>query len=220
MNARKCSPNSLNTKDSVLLAMSKWIGTLGSLHQFRGVPYVTIADDGDVCCELCETGWMSYRQRVDHFHGTRHCNNYRRVQELEKEHRREQAQLQEIKVQFQLLSTRLKNSKSWDGRIEKLGLRQWQDAIKAVLFDYCHGNASISDIPTLLSKYEMKERLSLLEIALWKSSILSRGEFDKIQDVREYTILDPKFQPAVYLEKARVLSGAATIVPLVLSYMK
>ena len=49
----------------------KWVGTLGTPNQFRGVKYAESTDDNycRVRCLLCGTGWMGRGARINHFHG-------------------------------------------------------------------------------------------------------------------------------------------------------
>lgn len=70
------------------MTMSQWMYRLGSIHQYNGVDYTNIAQDGDVCCLLCDTGWMSRRQRIQHFHGSKHAKKYRQVVKMQEEHTR------------------------------------------------------------------------------------------------------------------------------------
>ena len=47
----------------------KWVGTLGTPNQFRGVKYAESTDDNycRVRCLLCGTGWMGRGARINHF---------------------------------------------------------------------------------------------------------------------------------------------------------
>ena len=56
----------------------------------------------------------------------------------------------------------------------------------------------------LLASYERKEMLSLLELALWKSSVLNGEMFRDIQEIREYPVLDEEFDVRRYFDQARV----------------
>ena len=71
----------------------------------------------------------------------------------------------------------------------------------------------------LLASYERKEMLSLLELALWKSSVLNGEMFRDIQEIREYPVLDEEFDVRRYFDEARVLSGCSNIIPRVLAFL-
>ena len=79
----------------------KWVGTLGTPNQFRGVKYAESTDDKycRVRCLLCGTGWMGRGARINHFHGDNHAARYRGVQRLQQEvRRREEMRLLEPRV--------------------------------------------------------------------------------------------------------------------------
>jgi len=61
-------------------------------------------------------------------------------------------------------------------RIDQLGLSAWRDAVQACLFRYLTGTEDtelcLSDAITALRKYEHLERISLLELAVWKATCI------------------------------------------------
>ena len=68
--------------------MSEWVGKLGTLHQYRDMPYVERATDGSISCMLCGTGWMTYNTRGNHFHGKQHEDKYNGIKHIEIEQKR------------------------------------------------------------------------------------------------------------------------------------
>ena len=156
---------------------------------------------------------MSRGARISHFHGENHASRYRRVQQLEQEvNRREQ--MREL-----------------EPRVKQLGLEIWRNDVKSKMYEYlCNdtsrmimrdlfGNLITSRPAAHLARYECKEILSLLELALWKSSALNGDMFDTIQEIREYPVLDEEFDVRRYFDEARVLSGCSSIIPRVLAFL-
>jgi len=86
------------------------------------------------------------------------------------------------------------------------------------MYDFLGGVISTSPV-LLLASYERKEILSLLELALWKSSALSGEMFNNIREIREYPVLDEDFDVRRYFDEARVLSGCSSIIPRVLAFL-
>jgi hypothetical protein len=70
----------------------------------------------------------------------------------------------------------------------------------------------------MLSKYELMEKLSLLELAIWKQQIVGHV-FLSVQEAREYWVLEEGFDFKEYFFQRRVTSGVAVIVPIVLSFL-
>ena len=98
--------------------MSLWAGRLGSLRQYQDVPYVTIAYDGGVRCDLCGTAWMRKKQRVAHFNGSRHSSNYYEVKRLEQ------------------TSHSLNRMILLEPRVKQLSLEKWRDVVKSAMYDF------------------------------------------------------------------------------------
>jgi hypothetical protein len=64
----------------------------------------------------------------------------------------------------------------WQTQIESLGLPSWKCAIQAKMFDalFYHSNPlsntdHLNDVKVLLTKYHRMERISLVELAVWKA---------------------------------------------------
>ena len=86
------------------------------------------------------------------------------------------------------------------------------------MYEYLCNDAPPSPA-VLLASYERKEILSLLELALWKSSALNGEMFNEIQEIREYPVLDEEFDVRRYFDEARVLSGCSSIIPRVRAFL-
>jgi hypothetical protein len=101
------------------------------------------------------------------------------------------------KIKADFLSWRLKFS-LLEPRIEQLGARDWrvhdrEDLFSRLISLTAEGNSQamkshMSDSEKLLLKYEHKERVSLLEMAVWKASCV----MDKSEELTYYAMLDWK----------------------------
>ena len=83
-------------------------------------------------------------------------------------------------------------------RIDKLGLRSWRRHVKSKLFwlllhcgveDLVYNAKLIAEAESLLSKYEHMERISLLELAIWKAvciaipvNVVAKNDYHSWQD--------------------------------------
>ena len=206
----------------------KWMHRLGTLHQNQGVDYVEHDDDGSLRCLLCRTGWM-FRKPGKHFHGSTHRKKYYAVKRAE-----EEAQAAE--------ATRTRNAgclstvewfQSYVGRVASLGLPQWQHHVQSQLFrsffpSASNGSTICANGMTeeqkhstleLILKYERMEVTSLLELALWKASIVSSGLFLSVHEMKEYPILDREFDAREYAARKREACGSAGVIPLVMTFL-
>jgi len=132
---------------------------------------------------------------------------------------------QRFRVTFKTLMDR------YDGRMKQLGLESWRNTIKASILDYLRAFEEsvepeskvmfkpLSTVEKCLVRYEQMERLSLLELALWKAKICDGTYFQNMEQVREYHILEDNFDAKEYVKIARVQCGSEVIVPIVLSYL-
>ena len=196
--------------------MSQWMYRLGSIHQYSGVDYTNIAQDGDVRCLLCDTGWMSRRQRIQHFHGSKHAKKYRQVIKIQEEHTR----LAQEQTEQKDRSDRVLCMQALDLRVGKLGLQAWRNTVRATMFDYCQSRCDMAYVTTVLKQHELKETASLLELAIWKAHIIGNGViFQSVADMREYQILDEDFDPRQFAAKLLLKSGAEVIIPNVLAFL-
>merc|ERR1712038_1730054 len=162
----------------------------------------------------------------------KHYKKYQFVQRLKEELERKK-EMERYKnqcddrfgVTFKTLTDR------YDGRMKQLGLESWRNAIKASILDYLRAFEEsvepeskvmfkpLSTVEKCLVRYEQMERLSLLELALWKAKICDGTYFQNMQQVREYHILEDNFDVKEYVKIARVQCGSEVIVPIVLSYL-
>jgi hypothetical protein len=72
----------------------------------------------------------------------------------------------------------------------------------------------------MLTKYELMERLSLLELAVWKTSLASDAFFSTMEELDAYWTLDRRFDPVAYANERRVTSGITVIIQGVLPFLK
>ena len=86
------------------------------------------------------------------------------------------------------------------------------------MYDYLVQGCAASPL-ALLKRYECKEIISLLELALWKTSALGGELFGNMREIREYPILDEEFDVRGYLNEARILSGCSSIISRVVDYL-
>ncbi|KAG7353663.1 hypothetical protein IV203_003018 [Nitzschia inconspicua] len=195
--------------------MSQWVGNLGSLHQYRNVPYVERAMDGTVACLLCGTGWMNPNARVMHFHGRQHSKNYNRIKEIELKQERERERLKKLE---ELETRAILCFTYYDPRIAALGLKAWRDIVTVGLYHYLRGG-ELADADLLMNKYEKMESLSLLELAILKSKAVDGVMFQSTYEIRQQQALDPNFNATAYLRDQRVISGCHVIVPSVAAFL-
>ena len=72
---------------------------------------------------------------------------------------------------------------------------------------------------SLILQYERMEATSLLELALWKASIVSSGLFLSVHEMKEYPILDREFDAREYAARKREACGSAVVIPLVMAFL-
>lgn len=179
---------------------------MGARNQYRDVPYF-VFEGGSYKCLLCETGGMGYEYTRAHTNGRSHGYMYDHVKGLEAA---ATATLQKETDRMQIHKV----------RVEKLGLESWQLKMKALMFDYLtSGCVDDSEVVSTLSKFWKMERLSLLELALWKAKICDGVVFFNMQEMREYIVLEEDFQPDVFAREMRITSGCHAIIPLVSAFL-
>eukprot|EP00978_Attheya_sp_CCMP212_P023704 scaffold73105_cov49-Attheya_sp.AAC.1 len=191
--------------------MSKWVGQLGNIHQTRGVAYVDINEDGLALCHLCETGWMNRAARINHFLGGPHQRKYNWIR------------TQEIIIQGKECVARLDVLKFFESRVNALGLPKWRWHIKALMHDYVANNDAAENathIEQILVQYEQKERISLLELFIWKSGICDGHAFFSVDEMQSH---DKGLQMANNSSNnahiRRIASGSAIIIPRVMPFL-
>ena len=80
-------------------------------------------------------------------------------------------------------------------------------------------NCDKKKVKEALLRYEEMERLSLLELAVTKSSVCDGVYFTNLEQMKEYSVLEEGFDRSKYLKRARITSGAEVIIPLVRRYL-
>jgi hypothetical protein len=109
--------------------------------------------------------------------------------------------------------------------MKQLGLLRWRMHIKELLYDYATDFENCEDIDTIcceLKKYEKMERLSLLELAVWKTSCLSfdgSKDFRSMQDILDLWTLDETFDPVEYKRQCRYSGKLAVILRGVMTFI-
>lgn len=178
---------------------------LPQLHQYRGAPYFENVE-GSFVCNLCRTGHMLSLIVVrSHMHGQRHAKRYKTFLQREKENR---------------VVKNWRASLPLRPRIQGLGLERWRSHVSQLLFAYL-GPGSETDFVNakmFLVKYELMEKLSLLDLAIWKQNILG-NTFVTVQEARDYWVLEDGFDTQEFFFQRRMTSGVAVILPIVESFL-
>ena len=186
----------------------RWIGKLGGVYQWRNVEYVNRYKDGGAQCLLCMTGRMTKDSRIHHFRGSLHSRKYNLVKILE----RKQEELKAAGKRMEEVSS-IKNN-----RVPKLGLKKWRNQVSAGLLHYVTDN-NIGTTLKDLERFERMERLSLLELAIWKVNIVDGIIFRDTYEVREQQALDDVFDAKGYMNTRRILCGCDIIIPEVAKFL-
>jgi hypothetical protein len=104
----------------------------------------------------------------------------------------------------------------WRWEIESLLLEYVQDDEGAATLS---SSVALSKAKIVLTKYELMERLSLLELAVWKASLASDPFFSTMEELDAYWTLDRNFDPVAYVNARRVTSGITVIIQGVLPFL-
>jgi hypothetical protein len=187
----------------------KWFDALlPDPDEYKVAPYLESSDGKNFVCLLCSTSVMSGIEVVrTHCSGKKHINRYRIFQvECEWELRR---RLEPLQRSFTLRP-----------RIQALRLEKWKWHVSHMLLRFLESGSDVdlNRAEEILFKYELMEKLSLLELAVWKQHILGRT-FRTIQEARDFWLMDESFEAREYFVQQRVTSGVAVIVPIVLSFL-
>ena len=172
-------------------------------------------DDGTFRCLLCDTGRMNINNARGHINGGNH--RWRKKETVQKE-------FVFIRVNVQRLLR---------PHIAMLDLAIWRMHVKAEILDSIDAQDSIqvSSAPSeriwmnalnLLAKYEKIERISLLELAVWRASCLSFDgcmDFDTMQDILDRWAMDEDFDPVEYKKQRRYSSQVAVVIREVLPFL-
>ncbi|KAL3893165.1 MAG: hypothetical protein SGARI_008342 [Bacillariaceae sp.] len=154
---------------------------------------------------------MSRNARISHFHGSKHQKKYNHVKRLDENEENRQRKFEETE-------RCILESQKLAPRIAQLGLNRWRDEVKAGLYQYVTGGA-MGDTVQHLERFEKMERLSLLELAVWKYSTVDGVLFRTTDEIREQQALDKTFNASAYMQEQRVASGCQVIVPCVAKFL-
>ena len=165
-------------------------------------------------CLICNTGSMHEKVLSSH------CNGCGHKFSLRHERLKDRARRVDGGTQFT-------KGKYMHSRINSLGLLSWRQDIKEKLYDYIFDEGEfVFDIPfsieRQLEKYQMLEKTSLLELAVWKASCLSFDgsmNFHTMQDILDQWAMDESFDPAAYKQERRFNGSMAVIMRCVLPFL-
>jgi hypothetical protein len=110
-------------------------------------------------------------------------------------------------------------------RIEQLGLAQWKIGVEELINDMAADDSKtkkVQEIYERLSKYEeMEHTMSLLALAVWRTSCLHWGDikFKSMQQMEDLWATDDTFDPLEYKRECRIKSGADVIIRGVLPFL-
>ena len=141
-----------------------------------------INNEEDMICERCDTGRfvafsLSAPSQSD-ISGRRHTMKLQKVEDKKR------------------MSRRVEVTKQAEKYVAPLGLQRWKWHMKSLFYDFIMNGdpdkESATNIDVKFGHYYAMEITSLLELAIWKQSIL-RGFFDEMQEVHDYAALDGQF---------------------------
>jgi hypothetical protein len=108
-------------------------------------------------------------------------------------------------------------------RIEKLGSAEWELCVQELINNMTKEDSrrKVQEIYESLSKYEIKRSMSLLALAVWRTSCLHWGDFKfkSMQQMVDFRVTDGAFDPAEYKRERRIKSGGDLIVRGVLPFL-
>jgi hypothetical protein len=110
-------------------------------------------------------------------------------------------------------------------RIEQLGLAQWKIEVEKLINDMRADGSKMEKVQQIykrLSKYEeMEHTMSLLALAVWRTSCLHWGgiQFKSMQQMEDLQAADGAFDPSEYTRERRIKSGADVIIRGVLPFL-
>ena len=178
--------------------------TLGHVNQRKGVDYVNV-EDGCFRCLLCDTGVMTTGTAKAHFNGRRHEKKWRALKVEQEEERRSI-------IENAMLT-----------RVNRLGHDSWREHMDELMKQYIYlGNNGIdrfSKAHSVLSKYELMEKTSLLELAIVKQNICDQLTFSTMQEVIDYQALEEGFDQTEFLNSRRITCGSDVIIRNVMPFL-
>jgi hypothetical protein len=110
-------------------------------------------------------------------------------------------------------------------RIEQLGLAQWRIAVAElinVMREEDSKSKKVRQIYARLAKYEeMEGTISLLALAVWRTSCLKWGDiqFKSMQEMEDLRATDETFDPVEYKRERRIKRRADVIIRGVLPFL-
>lgn len=114
------------------------------------------------------------------------------------------------------------------GRIQQLGLQRWREGVEQLIDimseddEWGEKSRKMQQIFQRLWTYEKMERVSLLELGIWKISCLNWGlNFSSMEEMQAtiHTQAGDFFDPAQYKEDHRINGGSGKILPLVVPFL-
>jgi hypothetical protein len=170
-----------------------------------GKQFIVKGDYG-MRCVLCGTGTMHGKKTLKaHLNGSEHATNCFKFE----------------------VADRVNTVRILDYRVKTLGLPKWRLEVKVHLLHYVQSHNRDARVVELLAraksalhKYEKMERLSLLELVVWKASLTSDPFFETMDDLDAYWTLERNFDPVAYKKERRVTSGITVIIQGVLPFLE
>jgi hypothetical protein len=115
-------------------------------------------------------------------------------------------------------------------RIEMLGHELWQRRVEGAMSPVSINSSGEDRIAhyfrfvQTLERYEQMERLSLLELAIWKANCIAKTTaygvvFSTMREIDDYWALESSFDQCVYRQQKRITSGATVIIESVLPFL-
>jgi hypothetical protein len=175
------------------------------------IPYIYNAN-GHWLCLLCNaTSIPMQRVLRHHHHGSRHPDACK--------------ELAKARSVFKTRIKKLAGQRRWQQIVEEVARPPGEKTARTPVSQ----NTSVLDLQahdfkfvrTLVERYEQMERLSLLELAIWKANCINHGlAFSTMQEIDDYGALESGFDPLVYIQQKRITSGAAVIIENVLPFLQ
>ena len=187
---------------------------------YRKTPYVKYNNTSHTwTCLMCKTGDMHREVVHKHLNGLDHRSKYARLK---------QARL--VLAKNDWCNEFIAPSAS------QLQLERWQWHINHLCHEYINNHAEslpddklLNPIYATLCKYKKKEKLSLLELAIWKSKCLvhhaevtgvgNEAHGVTMQEIDDYWALNETFNPRQYRREIRIKSEISVIVDNTLLFL-
>jgi hypothetical protein len=142
-------------------------------------------------------------------------------------HREKFAARKNAHTNAQTLSDKVKWCGTVARAIGELPLEKWRWHMNHLCHTFITSQGSLDESTILdtLAMYQTKEKLSLLDLKVWKHYCLSSfaemtcARTVSMQDIEDYGVLDQQFAPAAFRQNVRVKGGASVIVELVLPFL-